>query len=301
MSGPLEQVTRTRELGMSAILTALLVGSLLGGPPSSPVQRVTISGGDYAFTVPEGIRAGRTSFRFVNRGKVRHEVSIRLLKAGVTPQQFMAVWQQAEGRPARLVEAPVGILLAEPGATSSVTLGVTLLPDRDYMLICTRTDTLGAPEHVDMGMFSAIHVLPAVDADMRIPRADTITGTDYAFRLPATVPAGRRSFAFVNAGKRLHEYKIYLLPRGQSLRAFMAEHAKWVAERHRGGPTASNALAVLVAGAGVSPVGVLELDMLAGREYAITCDLTDAGSEHAHSALGMFGSIRVLRAGRRGG
>jgi hypothetical protein len=44
-----------------------------------PTQSIEISGLDYAFRVPEHVRAGRTTFTFANRGKVSHEFNLNLL------------------------------------------------------------------------------------------------------------------------------------------------------------------------------------------------------------------------------
>src|SRR5258707_4556678 len=44
------------------------------------VQPVLVVGTDYAFQLPEHIPAGETLFAFENRGAVRHEMSIVLLK-----------------------------------------------------------------------------------------------------------------------------------------------------------------------------------------------------------------------------
>src|SRR6476659_6185397 len=57
-------------------------------PPA--VHKLEITGLDYAFRVPEHVKAGRTTITFVNRGKVRHEFNLNLLRPGATPEQVMA-------------------------------------------------------------------------------------------------------------------------------------------------------------------------------------------------------------------
>lgn len=280
---------------MDAILIALTALSLVGrGIPAStlPRQIVEIVGGDYAFLVPDGIHAGPATFRFVNRGKVRHELSIALLRPGVTVQQLMAA-RQAKARAGQLIEASVGVLVADGGTRDAAELSTTLLAGRDYVLICERKDSVGAAEHSALGMYNAIHLPSDADAPTASLPADTIVATDYAFQLPASLPPGHHAFAFANRGTKRHELKLFLLPRGQTLETFMQEHAAWRATRALGGATSSSALAVLVGGAGVTPRGIIELELEPGREYAFTCDFADSVDAPPHTALGMFGSIRV--------
>jgi hypothetical protein len=284
---------------MNAILVAV-AGSLLTvagtAAPASRAQIVEIIGGEYSFRVPPVVHAGPTTFYFTNRGKVRHELSISLLRAGVTLQQYMAA-RAAKAHPGQLLEVSVGALFAAGGGRDVASLGTMLLAGRDYLVICDRKDSLGAPEHSMLGMFTSIHVTGAPDSPAVAAPADTVVGSDYAFRHPDTLRAGRHRFAFVNAGTHRHELKFFLLPQGQTLKAFMTEHDAWRANRKSGGSAPSAAIAVLTGGPGITPLGVVEIDLAPEREYALTCDFSDTPDAPPHTSLGMFGSIRVI--GRR--
>jgi hypothetical protein len=70
-------------LAWRVLLLPLVVASVAGlGARLSPPQAVLVVGTDYAFQIPEPIRSGETLFTFENRGTVRHEMSIVLLKEG---------------------------------------------------------------------------------------------------------------------------------------------------------------------------------------------------------------------------
>lgn len=60
-----------------------LIRPVVGGAAAPPLAVETITGHDYAFTVPP-MAAGRRLLRFVNAGKQRHEFSLARLKPGVT-------------------------------------------------------------------------------------------------------------------------------------------------------------------------------------------------------------------------
>ena len=60
----------------------------LPSPPRPPAMECEVEATalDYAFQLPEELPAGRTTFRFANRGKVAHELNIVLLRPGVCVQ-----------------------------------------------------------------------------------------------------------------------------------------------------------------------------------------------------------------------
>src|SRR6185503_11382008 len=96
--------------------------------PGAPTQ-VRIVGDDYAFIQPPStLPAGEAVFAFENRGKVRHELSVALLKPGLGASDVMETFRQG-GRRRGLYEVSIGVLLAFPGDTAGGRLLATLLPD----------------------------------------------------------------------------------------------------------------------------------------------------------------------------
>jgi hypothetical protein len=119
--------------------------------------KVAIAGNDYAFVgFPKTIAAGPTLFSFENKGKFRHELSLGLLRAGVTMQQVAERGQGISGR--AVTDSIVGILIARPGEPSGGQLFVNLLPGRSYIVVCTLKDQPDAKPHVELGMIASFTV-----------------------------------------------------------------------------------------------------------------------------------------------
>jgi hypothetical protein len=70
-----------------ALLAVVIGCSANQAPPERRIVEVVAT--DYAFQVPGNVRAGPTVFHFVNRGKVRHELNIFILKSGITLQKYL--------------------------------------------------------------------------------------------------------------------------------------------------------------------------------------------------------------------
>jgi hypothetical protein len=60
-----------------------------------------------------------------------------------------------------MIEELVGILIAEPGATTSGGLAIDLLEGRTYMLFCNFQDSPDQPEHFILGMYAGRAIGPA--------------------------------------------------------------------------------------------------------------------------------------------
>jgi len=274
------------------------------GVPNAPATReVEIVASDYAFRLPPELPAGRTAFRLRNTGKVFHEFHLLLLKPGSTIEEFIRF--RRERRPTvELVEGPVGILFAGPGKTTLSRLSTDLVAGRDYVAECALRDSAAAPTHLDMGMFSVVHVKTS-KAPKALPpvRADTIVGMDYAFRYPHTVSPGRHTFVFRNEGKVRHEMTIALLAKGVTLERFLdvlkagGDTRPLIEEESR--PRAEVPVqlhfpkGLLHARPGKASLGRLEVDLLPSRDYRLICTLADDPKASRHFELGMYGVIRV--------
>jgi hypothetical protein len=118
----------------------------------------TIVGSDYSFQYPRTIAPGHHTFLFRNRGSVRHEVNMVLMKKGATVQQMIAVAKKG-GDPFSLVEDDTpGVLLALPGQSPDGQIDDDFLPGRDYGIVCTFTNDDKSPPHFALGMYGTIHV-----------------------------------------------------------------------------------------------------------------------------------------------
>ncbi len=270
---------------MIAFLALLAAMSL---PLSDPVGETKVVGFEYAFRVPAELPAGPRAFRFENRGKVRHELNISLLRPGVTIQQFIAAANDAKPL-APYIDVPVGVLFAEAGKSSPSALSTDLRAGRTYAIICIFRDSAGKPRHHKLGMYSAIHVAGTEAPSAERFPVDTIVAMDYAFRYSSTLGAGVHRFALVNAGKQRHEVVIALLKKGVSLRKIV-EIDKVDGDIE---PYLESNFGLLHAPGSVSPAGILSFRLLPGREYLLECGFSDTEKSPPHYKLGMYGSIIV--------
>ena len=120
-------------------------------PSSANSSETMIAASDYAFQLPAHLARGQMTFRLKNNGKVPHEVAMGQLRAGITADSVLARLAGG-GDPTDLTDGVVGILIAEPGATSLGSLRVVLVPGRTYMMICQFKDADSLPPHSAMGM-----------------------------------------------------------------------------------------------------------------------------------------------------
>ncbi len=272
-------------------LLLLPVAALFGGAaPSSNV--VQIVGTDYAFTAPATVPAGRTTLVFKNAGKHSHEFNIFLLKKGSTIDDFLKLRRADKPQMGVVIEAPVGVIFADPGTTGAAKLVTDLLPGREYGIICIFRDSTGTPAHYDLGMYKVLKTTSAVAVKPVAQKIDTVIGVDYAFaKFPREISPGAHTISFRNNGKQRHEFNIGLLKAGVTLDSVQAVDK-------RGGDVnelfdVTGPGAVLWAVAGTSPLGNLQIDFLPGREYLIECAFKDNDKSPEHYKLGMFGSIKV--------
>ncbi len=129
-----------------------------GRPAAWPTLRVdTIVGLDYAYRYARTLAPGPHYLAFANAGKERHEVSMALLKQGVTVQKVLDVIK-ADGDVDALLDESLGVLHSFGGANPVGLLKVNLLPGREYMIACTFSDSDTSPPHIALGMFGSIRV-----------------------------------------------------------------------------------------------------------------------------------------------
>jgi ketosteroid isomerase-like protein len=119
---------------------------------------VAIVGTDYAFIQPPTtLPPGDAVFTFENRGKVRHELSLALLRPGVAVDDAVRAPIQGERRRDHK-ENNIGELHAAPPDTAAARLIAKLIPGRSYALICSLRDAPDAQPHILMGMVAGFSV-----------------------------------------------------------------------------------------------------------------------------------------------
>lgn len=248
-------------------------------------HEVEVVGLDYAFSMPDSLDAGRTAFRFVNKGKLPHEYNVALLKEGVTVAQYIdAVNKKVSVEPLR--DGPLGVLFAEPGQSSPSFLTADMLPGRTYAVQCIFTDSANVLSHRELGMFKGFVVRNNAAPPTVAVVVDTIVGTDYAYtKYPRTLTPGWHHFAFVNAGKQRHEINVAMLKEGVTAKQLLEAKDEDVNKM------IDQALGVLHAESGVTPLGTLDFEVLPGREYVLICTFADTPKSPPHFVLGMVSTM----------
>ena len=118
---------------------------------------VTIVAHEYAFTAPATLAAGLTTFHFVNRGRVTHEVQLFRFNRGVsaaTARRFLA----SGDVPDSVADRSGSVLIAAPGDSVREGLTVRLLAGERYALLCQFRDAPDKPRHSSLGMFGLVEV-----------------------------------------------------------------------------------------------------------------------------------------------
>jgi hypothetical protein len=118
---------------------------------------VTIEATEYAFRVPATLPPGLTAFRFVNRGKVAHEVQLFRFDKRVdakTARSYLA----AGDAPDSAADPSGSVLIAFPGVTAHEEVLVQLERGELYALICGFRDAPDKPKHASLGMTALIEV-----------------------------------------------------------------------------------------------------------------------------------------------
>lgn len=273
-----------RALSLSVIVVAGAVALAAARPARparpSPARVLVVTAHDFAFEAPDSVPAGLTEIREHNAGPSLHHVALYRLEAGKTLADFVGAlrpdapfptWAKALGGP----NTPV------PGGWSNAT--VVLTPGR-YAMLCFIGDSANRP-HFMLGMEKELVVTGATKAVL--PAADrTVDLSDYTFGIPATLPAGKQMWKFVNTAGQEHEALLVMLAPGTTQAAF----AEWVGGGMKGPPPAMPVGGI----SGLAPGGASEVafDLTPGS-YVLICFIPDAKDGKDHWTHGMMKGFEV--------
>ena len=125
------------------------------------------------------------------------------------------------------------------------------------------------------------------------PNVVEITGTDYAFTAPATIPAGKTTFVFKNSGKHAHEFNVFLLKKGATLDSMLKLRR---ADKPQLGVVVEGPVGVLFADPNSTAAAKITADLLPGRDYGVICIFSDSTGQPRHYDLGMYKVIHTAPA-----
>ncbi|HTK48622.1 MAG TPA: hypothetical protein VL328_11670 [Gemmatimonadaceae bacterium] len=277
-------------ISIAARQAVILLVALVAGPFRARAQTprsVTVYAADYAFTAPDSVPAGATTFTLVNRGPSTHHLVVFALPAGMTLARFDHLMRadstDGSGSDGMGIIKVGGMDLAAGSDSASAVLD---LAPGTYVLTCLLPLPDGSGTHRMRGMFRALTVGPSPRSQIAMPPADVVVHmTDYAFDAPATLEAGRRLVRFENAGKHPHMAIVRRLAPGKTL----ADEVAW-ATRPAGPEPSIAAGGATDLAPGRASVNLLDLEP---GQYFIVCAATEGTAPKMHFQVGMFREFTV--------
>jgi hypothetical protein len=252
-------------------------------PPAATPQVVAITTKDFAFSAPDTIAPGFTTFRVTNEGPQDHHVILGRLEQGKTLQDLMAYMKENPN-----AEPP---FLTWRGAAGALAAGQTVdgatvdLPAGNYVLMCFVLDPADHMPHLLKGMMREI-VVAGTPVNAAAPMAHAeIRLKDFAFEAPQ-LTAGTHVFHVVNDGPQTHEIQLIRLNEGASVQDFMAALAPDAKSPPPG---------VMMGGPGAYSVGLdaYWTTTLTPGHYIFVCFVPDVASGMPHLMKGMVHEFTI--------
>ena len=232
-------------LGAVAAAAAPLEAQGTAADTVLPGRIVDVAAGEYAFSAPDTISAGLTTFRLRQEGRVRggthlapwgrdslvthagdatagfHMLWVVRLDAGRTAADLFAAERDRTPMPGRILGGPG---FAYPPGTTNATM---MLETGNYVLACfvgsAREDR--NRYHLLKGMFRPLTVLPSGSAPASLPGPDVILTVDSADRVTFSTPVSRagrwRMLVRNNSARRLEFAVVRVFP-GHTAEAALA-------------------------------------------------------------------------------
>jgi hypothetical protein len=251
-------------------------------PAAAPGARVVaVVTHDYAFTLPDSLPAGLTTFRLRNEGREPHHLMLYRLDPGKRLGDVLAALNAGGAHPAWM--HAVGGPNAVPHGGESVAT-VRLAPG-SYVAFC---HVKGSDQvvHFSKGMLKALTVTAADRPAAPLPHADlTVTLRDYAFSLSQPPTRGWHRIMVHNAGTQRHELILSLLAPGKTSKDFIT----WI-NTQQGAPPVTPAGGTTDLPAGGT--AVIDVKLQPGR-YSVVCRVRDEGDDRPHDEHGMYSQFVV--------
>ncbi len=248
-------------------------------PPGSHVVQVLAQ--DFAFVLPDSLRAGLTTFRLRNQGRQPHHLMLYRLEPGKRLADVAAALRAGGAHPAWM--HAVGGPNAVPHGGESVGT-VQLAPGR-YVAFCH----VKSPDqmlHFAKGMMKELTVTAATGPAAPLPSADlTVTLGEYTFTWSGPPGRGWHRIAVHNLGRQRHELILSRLAPGKTSQDFV----RWMNTQHGPPPVVPwGGTTDLPAG------GSMLIDVyFEPGSYSTVCRVRDTGDGRPHDEHGMYAQFRV--------
>jgi len=246
---------------------------------AAPPQDVTITAVNYALTMPDTLKPGLTTFRFINNGTELHQAQLIRLDSAKTLKDVMALGDK---------RADWEVWVGGPNATMphDSTNATVMLEPGHYVAICIIPSPDGTP-HIMKGMATEFDVVGPAPAAAAWPKADvTVKTSDYAFDVTPAITSGTHTVQFENAGPQVHEALVVKLQPGKTGKDFFA----WVGAGQKGPPPITAVFGM--SSLSVGQTAEATFNFPAGN-YALICFLPDKKDGAPHAAHGMIKDFTV--------
>jgi hypothetical protein len=255
---------------------------------------VEIVATDFAFTLPAEIAAGWTRLHLRNWGAEDHHAQLLRLHTDVTFDQLVAAFQEQGEAALVMVDLAGGPGTVHPGGVSEA---VVLLEPGAYAVACFITGPSGHL-HIALGMMTPLTVTAAT-GESAPPTPDiAVELRDFAYSMPAKIPAGRVVIEATNIGPEPHEFAVLHLADDATHQSVIAmlTGGMTMAGEHGATPMAGGAPFEMYGGLqGIAPgmTGYAILDFVPGHYLAVCFIPSAANAGHPHAMLGMVNQFVV--------
>ncbi len=275
----------------------------IGSAQQQRASVVNVVGFDFAFTAPDTIPSGATTFRFTDKGQVPHHLVVFRLSPGTSLSDFHRRMSDGGASPAGI--ASMSGLQTDRGrrmppgddAAAHWQSEITMMmkPGR-YVLACLHNDD--DMSHLKKGMMRELTVV-AARSPRPAPKVDaTLTMSDHAYSLSGPLTNGIRTIRLANTGSQEHHVFIQRMEPGKKLADIKAHRAARAKERAAGIPDSLSKRRppqIPVMGlTRMSPgeVAFFTLPLQRG-DYRLFCIMTDTRDGKPHTEHGMDQLISV--------
>lgn len=280
---------RTLSRGVALVFLGILLTlslSACGGEEKVTVVKVT--GNEFAFQVPQTVKAGLVRFEFQNTGQQSHHMQLLKLAEGKTFDDLGQAFATGDvGAALQMVTFVGGVASVGPGASGNST---HVLAPGKYALVCFVPDPSDGVPHFAKGMIAAIEVTGEAE-DVKLPKADTtVRMVDFAYVMRPELSSGKNTLRIINDGQQPHELGLVKLAEGKGVQDVLAFFS---GQAPPGPPPFEEAGGWQASSPGVE--GNVEVDLRPGTYLAICLvpDLRVGIEGPPHAALGMVSQFTV--------